>query len=199
MMKNVVSTQAIAPPCAVTDRKYWLGVPIFAPSGLRTHICQAPSSEATRNAANATQKCARQSRSTLRTGNPPIPIRSERAFRQNLDRGPHLAVTEPAVFMAWHQQIAAARKLRVYLRDKAGHYHRVHVRAGDQDPMDDVGRGEAKRHGPPLRHRDAARNEHELGGDDARGHAAVRGHARAEVMLGELAGKMQYFRIGAFH
>src|SRR5215468_722915 len=149
MMKNVESTYAMDTPCAVTDRKYWLGVPIFAPSGLRTHICQAPSSEATRNAANATQKCARQSRSTLRTGNPPIPIRSERAFRQNLDRGPHLAVTEPAVFMAWHQQIAAARKLRVYLRDKAGHYHRVHVRAGDQDPMERrARRSEASRAAP---------------------------------------------------
>src|SRR5215468_10898394 len=191
MMKNVESTYAIATPCPVTDRKYWLGVPIFAPSGLRTHICQAPSSEATRNAANATQKCAKQSRSTLRTENPPIPIRPKRSFRQNLDRGPHLAVTEPAVFMARHQQIAAARKLRVHLRDKARHYHRVHVRAGDQDAVNDVGRGETKRHGPPLRHRDAARNEHELGGDDARRHAAVRGHARAEVMLGELAGKMQ--------
>src|ERR1700758_2145969 len=130
MMKNVVSTYAMDTPCAVTDRKYCPGVPIFAPSGLRTHICQAPSSEATRNAANATQKCARQSRSTLRTGNPPIAIRLERAFRQNLDRGPHLAVTKPAVFMARHPQIAAARKLRVHLRHKAGHHHRVQVGDG---------------------------------------------------------------------
>src|SRR6516225_9896364 len=99
-------------PSAVTDRKYWPGVPIFAPSGLRTHICQVPSSAATRNAANATQKCARQSRSTLRTGNPPIAIRLERVLRQNLDGRPHLAVAEAAVLMARHQQIAAARELR---------------------------------------------------------------------------------------
>jgi hypothetical protein len=65
--------------------------------------------------------------------------------------------------------------------------------------MDDVGRGETKRHGPSLRHRDAARNEHELRGDDARRNAAVCGHARAEVMLGELAGEMQCFWIDAFH
>src|SRR6516164_8997622 len=181
------------------DRKYWPGVPIFAPSGLRTHICQAPSSAAIRKAANATQKCARQSRSTLRTGNPPIAIRLERAFWQNLDRRPHLAVTEPAIFMARHQQIAAARKLRVHLRDKARHHHCVHVGPGDQDAVNDVGRGETKRHRPFLRHRDAAWNEHELGGDDARGHAAVRGHARAQVMLGELTGKVQHFRVYALH
>src|SRR5262245_44181046 len=127
MMKNVESTYAMDTPCAVTDRKYWPGVPIFAPSGLRTHICQAPSSAATRNAANATQKCARQSRSTLRTGNPPIAIRPERTFRQDLDRRPHLAVAESTIFMTRHQQIAAARELCVHLRYKAWHHHRVHV------------------------------------------------------------------------
>src|SRR5436190_23280850 len=128
----------MATPCAVTERKYWPGVPISAPSGLRTHICQAPSSEATRNAANATQKCAKQSRSTLRTGDPPIAIRLERALRQNLDRRPHLAVTESAIFVARHQQITAARELRVHLGDKARHHHRVYVGAGDQDSMDDI-------------------------------------------------------------
>src|SRR5262252_5019581 len=106
MMKNVESTYAMDTPCAVTDRKYWLGVPMFAPRGLRTHICQVPSSAATRNAANATEKCARQSRSALRTGNPPIAIRPERAFRYDLDRCPHLAVTKSAIFMTRHQQIA---------------------------------------------------------------------------------------------
>src|SRR5215475_2879542 len=104
MMKNVESTYAIDTPCAVTERKYWPGVPIFAPSGLRTHICQVPSSAATRNAANATQKCARQSRSTLRTGNPPVAIRLERALRNHLHGRPHLAVAETAVLVARHQQ-----------------------------------------------------------------------------------------------
>src|SRR5262252_3132700 len=123
MMKNVESTYAMDTPCAVTDRKYWPGVPIFAPNGLRTHICQAPSSAATRNAANATQKCARQSRSTLRTGNPPIAIRLERGFRQDLHGRPHLAVTESTIFVARHQEISAAGELRVHLRDKARYHH----------------------------------------------------------------------------
>src|SRR5438045_6203685 len=127
MMKKGVSTYAIATPCAVTDMKYWPGGPTLAPHGLRTHICQVPNRQATRNAANATQKCARQSRSTLRTGNPPIAIRLKRAFRQNLDRRPHFAVTNPAAFMAWHQQIAAAAELRVHFVAKAGHHHRVQV------------------------------------------------------------------------
>src|SRR5262245_6174325 len=169
MMKNVESTYAMDTPCAVTDRKYWLGVPIFAPSGLRTHICQVPTSAATRNAANATQKCARQSRSTLRTGNPPVAIRLERVLRQNLDSRPHLAVAEAAVLMARHQQIAAARELRVHLRHETRHHHRVHVGAGDQDAVDHVGRGETKSHGPLVRHGDAARNEAELGGNAAGG------------------------------
>src|SRR3982751_5308615 len=136
MMKKVVSTYAIATPCAVTDMKYWLGVPTTAPQGLRTHICQVPNRQATRNAANATQKCARQSRSTLRTGNPPVRARLELIVWKHLDRGPHLAVAEPAIFMAWHQEVASARELRMHLRHKAWHDHGVDVRAGDQQAMD---------------------------------------------------------------
>src|SRR3982751_6855213 len=100
MMKKVVSTYAIATPCAVTDMKYWLGVPTTAPQGLRTHICQVPNRQATRNAANATQKCARQSRSTLRTGNPPVRSRLELIVGQHLHCRPHLAVPHAAIFMA---------------------------------------------------------------------------------------------------
>src|SRR4051794_8188408 len=104
MMKKVVSTYAIDTPCAVTERKYCPGVPTFAPNGLRTHICQVPSSAAARNAANATQKCARQSRSTLRTGDPPVPIRLELIVRHDLNVGPHLAVAQTAILMTGHEQ-----------------------------------------------------------------------------------------------
>src|SRR5437870_86120 len=95
-------------PCAVTDMKYCPGVPIPAPNGLRTHICQVPRKAAARNAANATQKCARQSRSTLRTGDPPVSIRLEFAFRYDLNGGPHLAVAQTAILMTGHEQVSGA-------------------------------------------------------------------------------------------
>src|SRR3954465_4533029 len=131
MMKNVVSTYAIDTPCAVTDMKYCPGVPTFAPKGLRTHICQVPIRQANRKAPKATQKCARQSRSTLRTGNPPVGSRPELILWKRLHGSPHLAVTEAAIFMAWHQEIARARKFGMDLRDDAGHHHGVDVCAGD--------------------------------------------------------------------
>src|ERR1051325_9331197 len=99
--------------------KYWPGVPTCAPQGLRTHICQVPSRHATRNAANATQKCARQSRSALRTGNPPVRSRLELIFAHHLHVGPHLAVPEPAILMAGHEQAFAAGELGMHLSDEA--------------------------------------------------------------------------------
>src|SRR5262245_31307486 len=100
--------------------KYCPGVPILAPNGLRTHICQVPMTQANRNAPNATQKCARQSRSTLRTENPPLRARFELILAQYLHRGPHLAMPEAAVFMAGHQKIARTSELGMHLRHKAG-------------------------------------------------------------------------------
>src|SRR6185436_17617529 len=98
--------------------KYWLGVPTFAPKGLRTHICQVPITQAKRNAPNATQKCARHSRSTLRTGNPPVRPRLELIVGKHLHRRPHLAVAQSAVFVTGHQEIAGARELGMHLCDK---------------------------------------------------------------------------------
>src|ERR1041385_7153022 len=112
--------------------KYWLGVPTFAPSGLRTHICQVPSTAATRNATNATQKWARQSLSVLRTGNPPVRSRLELIVRQDLYCGPHLAMTEPAIFVAGHQEVACPRKFSVHLCHIPGHDHRIDVRSGNK-------------------------------------------------------------------
>src|SRR5215471_12491263 len=129
----------MATPCAVTDMKYSPGVPTFAPSGLRTHICQTPSTAAAPKAAKATVKCARQSRSTLRTGNPPVGVGLEIAWSKHLDGRRHLAVTKPAIFVAGHQQIAGTGKLRMNLRHVAGHNHRVDVRASDQEAMNNVG------------------------------------------------------------
>src|SRR5215212_1927530 len=136
MMKNVVSTYAIETPCAVTDMKYCPGVPTFAPNGLRTHICQTPRTEAKRKAAKATQKCARQSRSTLRTGSPPIRSRLELIVRQHLHGRPHFAVPQAAIFVARHQQISGAGELGVHLRDESRHHHGVDVRAGDEKTVD---------------------------------------------------------------
>src|SRR6476646_10563972 len=128
-------------PCAVTDMKYSPGVPILAPSGLRTHICHAPSTHANRKAPNATQRCARQSRSALRTGNSPIRARFELISRQHLDGRPHLAVPLTAEFVARHEQIARARELGVHLRDESRHDHSVDIRPGDQTTMEDIRRG----------------------------------------------------------
>src|SRR6187397_1787203 len=108
-------------PWAVTDMKYCPGVPTLAPSGLRTHICQLPSTAAMRNAANATQKCARQRRSTLRTGNPPVLAGIELVIRQHLNGGPHLAVAQAAILVTWHQKVASAGEFGVHLRDIARH------------------------------------------------------------------------------
>src|SRR6187455_2324752 len=122
MMKKVVSTYAIATPCAVTDMKYCPGVPTWAPHGLRTHICQAPRKQAARNAANATQKCARQSRSTLRTGNPPVRPGLESIVWHHLNSGPHLAVAQTAILMTGHEQIFFAGEFGVYLGHEARHH-----------------------------------------------------------------------------
>src|SRR4029453_13097772 len=100
--------------------KYCPGVPTAAPKGLRTHICQVPRKAAARNAANATQKCARQSRSTLRTGDPPVPIGLEFIVRHDLNGGPHLAVAESAILMTGHEQVAGAGERGVDLGDEAG-------------------------------------------------------------------------------
>src|SRR6185436_8629011 len=145
MMKKVVSTYAIETPCAVTDMKYCPGVPIFAPNGLRTHICQVPIRQANRNAPNATQKCARQSRSTLRTGNPPVGTRLETILGQNLHRCPHLAVPLPAIFMTRHQEVAGAGEFGMHLCHEAGDYHGVNVGAGDQQSMDHIWRSKTER------------------------------------------------------
>src|SRR5262249_8385229 len=103
--------------------KYSPGVPVLAPSGLRTHICQVPSMHANRNAPNATHRWARQSRSAFRTGHSPIRARLELIGGQHLDGRPHLAVALTAELVARHEQIARARELGVHLRDKARYDH----------------------------------------------------------------------------
>ena len=60
---------------------------------LASHICQTPITLANRKAPNATQKCARQSRSTFRTGNPPVGVWLELIVGQHLYRRPHFAVS----------------------------------------------------------------------------------------------------------
>src|SRR3954471_7801727 len=130
--------------------KYCPGVPRCAPRGLRTHICQVPRTQATTKAENATQKWARQSRSALRTGSPPVLIWFEFVLGQHLNGGPHLAVTKAALLMTGHQQIAGTGELGMHLRDKARHYHGVHVGACDQKAMDYIRRGEAHRNAPSL-------------------------------------------------
>src|SRR4029078_3649524 len=152
-------------PWAVTDMKYSPGVPILAPRGLRTHICHAPSTHANRKAPNATQKCARQSRSALRTGNSPIRAGFELIGRQHLDSRPHLAVALAAKLVARHEQIARARKLSVNLRDKSRHDHGVDVRPRDPKTLEDIRGGESQRHAPVSRNRDTLRDKHELGSD----------------------------------
>src|SRR5215470_20015413 len=151
-------------PCAVTEMKYCPGVPILAPNGLRTHICQVPRKAAIRNAPNATQKCARQSRSMLRTGYPPVPIRFEFTFRHYLNGGPHVAVAQTAILMTGHEQVRGLGEFGVHLRDKAGDYHGIHIGPGNEQTVDHVRCREAQGHAPSPRDSDAMRNEHELRG-----------------------------------
>src|SRR6476661_10149630 len=167
--------------------KYSPGVPMLAPNGLRTHICQAPRKEAARNAANATQQCARQSLSTLRTGYSPVLARLEGALRHHLNGSPHVAMAEAAIFVTGHEQVFGASERRVHLGDEAGHHHGVHIGPGDQETMDDVRRREAQGDASSIRYGDATGNEHELRSDDAHGDGAVRPHRRPEILFGELA------------
>src|SRR4051794_37623097 len=148
MMKKVVRTYAIATPCAVTDMKYCSGVPTCAPKGLRTHICQVPSTAAARKAVNATQKCTRQSLSAFRTGNSPVLIRLELRLRQYLHGRPHLAMAEAAIFMARHEKITGPCELGVHLGNETRHDHGVHIGAGDQQAVNDVRCCEAHRNSP---------------------------------------------------
>src|SRR5829696_4635987 len=106
----------MATPCVVTDMKYSSGLPTCAPSGLRTHICQTPRMQAARNAANESQKWARQRRSALRTGNPPLGVRLHLAFQDHLDGRPHLTMAEPAILVARHQKIPRPCEFGVHLR-----------------------------------------------------------------------------------
>src|SRR5262249_15642142 len=124
--------------------KYWPGVPVCAPRGLRTHICQLPSMHATANAENATQKCARHRRSAFRTGHPPLAVRLKFVFCEHLYGRPHLAVTQAAVFMARHQKVARAFEFRMDLRDKPGHNHRVDVRSRYEKAVDYIRASEAQ-------------------------------------------------------
>src|SRR4029078_10708643 len=105
--------------------KYCPGVPMCAPSGLRTHICQVPSAAATRKAANATQKWARHNRSAFRTGNPPVRFWYEVGLRHHLHGRVHLAVAKAAVLVTRHEQIASPRELGMHLSDKSGNDHGV--------------------------------------------------------------------------
>src|SRR4030095_8305407 len=186
-------------PCAVTDMKYSLGVPILAPSGLRTHICHAPSTHANRKAPNPTQRCARQSRSTLRTGDPPIRTWFELISRQHLDGRPHLAVALAAKLVAGHKQIARARELGVYLRDKPRHDHGVDIRPRDQKTVDNIRRGESQRDAPIGRDRNALRDEHELRGDGADDDGIVAEYGRSQVLLGKFSREMQRLGIDPLH
>src|SRR3954466_13695407 len=105
MMKKVVRTYAIDVPWAVTDAKYVSGFEYGACSGLRTHICQAPSAAAAANTTNAIHRCARISRLLRGTAHPPLAIRLELIGWHDLDASQHLAMAQPAELVARHQEI----------------------------------------------------------------------------------------------
>src|SRR5690349_2953412 len=132
--------------------KYWPGVPTFAPSGLLTHICQVPKMQAKKKAPKATQRWARQSLSTLRTGHLPVAVGFEFVRRQDLHGRKHFTVTEAAILMTRHQEIATPSELGMHLRDESRHDHRIDIGAGDQDSMNDIGGGKSQRHPLALRH-----------------------------------------------
>src|SRR5215216_2458675 len=113
--------------------------------------------QAARKAAKATQKWARQSRSALRTGNPPLRIRLHLIVRNDLHRGPHFAVPEPAIFVAGHQEVPGLLEFVMHLRDVARDDHRVDVGPGYEEAVDHVRRGKTKGDGATPRHCDATR------------------------------------------
>src|SRR5437764_15445520 len=86
-------------------------------------------------AAKATQKCARQSFSVLRTDIPSVGSRLELVLRHDLHCRPHFAVSQPAIFVAGHKQVAGLFEDRVYLRDIAGNDHSIDVSYGDQNAV----------------------------------------------------------------
>src|SRR5688572_19494447 len=143
--------------------KYVSGLSAGAVNSLRASICAAPITDATANAAKATHMCARTRRlireftadSTVRIG---IPL----VLADHPNHAPHTAVTEPAEFMTRYEPISRLRKGCADLRNVAGDYHRVDVRALDQHSVDDVGTRDAKAHFSPGRHGDAPGNESKL-------------------------------------
>src|SRR2546421_3715287 len=171
--------------------KYWPGVPTCAPNGLRTHICHVPSAAATAKAAKATHKCARQKRSVLRTSRPPIRARFKLVLRNYLNDTVHFAVPQPAIFVTRHEEIARPREHRMHLGDISRHDHGVHVRAGDQDAVDNVGACHPKGYSPPLGHLNAPGNEHELRRDDTCSDTAVGGDCGTEVLFRKFARKVK--------
>jgi hypothetical protein len=125
-------------------------------------------------------------------------IRPELVARNDLDRGQHLAVAEPAIFVAGHQQVARLGEARVDLRHIAGNDHRIDVGPGDENAVDHIGRCEAQRDVAIGRQDDAARDELELGGDQAGNNSAIAVNSRAEVGFGELGRQVQCLGVRIF-
>src|SRR5262249_33341779 len=113
--------------------KYVCGLENGACSGLRTHICHAPSVAAAANTRNENPRCASTSLLLRGTVGPSLRIRMKLIGRHDLHARQHLAVSQPAELVAWHQQIALGSKYRVDLADIARHHHRVDIGAGDQE------------------------------------------------------------------
>src|SRR5262245_51545059 len=125
--------------------KYVSGLENGACKGLRTHICHAPSVAAAANTRNENHRCARISLLLRGTVYLSLSIRMELIGRHDLHARQHLAVSQPAELMAWHQKVAYGLKHRVNLTDIARHDHGVDIGAGDQDAVNHVRTGQPQR------------------------------------------------------
>src|SRR5215831_11564516 len=104
-----------------------------------------PNTAATAKTAKASQRWARTRFLWRGTAHPPLGIGTELFGRHDLYPRQHLAVPEPAKFVARHQEVAGPAKHRMHLADITGHYHRVDVCPGDQDAVDHVGSRQPQR------------------------------------------------------
>src|SRR4029077_4888989 len=100
-------------------------------------------------------------------------------------------MTESAILVTRHQQVAGLGENGVNLTDVIRNHHRIHVGTGDEDAVNYVWRRETQSHRTVCRHDNASRLEGELGSYDAARHPPGRVDEGPEIGLGELPREMK--------
>src|SRR5471030_883337 len=172
-------------------------------SGLRTHICHAPSSKAPPKLMKPSQKCARTSRLLFNTAESPRTVSvchlEESRFIDHPDVRPHALMSRAAELVAWHQMVAGLREGTLEGGDITGFDHRIDIRVRDQESMYDIRAGRAKCDGRIGRNQQALWRERILLRDNSHGHRPIRFNRAAQVALNEFTAYVERFRPYGLH